>query len=129
MAAETSHILIVDDELDLRELLAQMLESEGFTVTQAAGGRAALAILKNEKFDLVISDVRMPDGDGVELLKSIKKDSPELPFVIMITGYSDLSETQILGLGAHSMFMKPFDTDSFIQSIHAAVSLAKASKK
>jgi two-component system response regulator (stage 0 sporulation protein F) len=128
MSSANAHILIVDDELDLRELLAQMLESEGFRVSQASGGRMALEILKKESVDLVISDVRMPDGDGVELLKNIKATNPKLPLVIMITGFSDSSEAQILKLGAHAMFMKPFDTDAFSQAIHAAIDLAKAAR-
>jgi DNA-binding NtrC family response regulator len=129
MAEESAHILVVDDELELRELLAQVLESEGFRVSQAPGGRIALEILKQEKVDLVISDLRMPDGGGVELLKTIKSINSQLPLVIMITGFSDMPESQIIKLGAHAMLLKPFDTDVFSAVVRDAVKLVKSKSR
>ncbi|MFN3309635.1 MAG: response regulator, partial [Anaerolineales bacterium] len=79
------HILIVDDEADLRQTLARILQSAGYEVTTAENGRVALSILNNAALDLVYLDIRMPDTDGLEILKAIHAYQPDLP-VILFTG-------------------------------------------
>src|SRR5512145_1726580 len=84
MQAKT--ILIVDDEFSVRESLEKVLSKAGYVTLAADSGNEALAVLSKEKIDLVLSDLKMPDGDGVELLKSIKKNYPDIE-VILLTGY------------------------------------------
>lgn len=110
-------ILVVDDEFELRDGLAQILTRKGFSVTQADSGNAAIEALNNKKFDLVLSDIKMADGDGIKLLKAIRKNNPNIPIVIMVTGFSDYSTDEILSLGAQAVFEKPFNTRALIQSI------------
>lgn len=110
-------ILVVDDEFELRDGLAHILTRKGFSVTQADSGNAAIEALSKKKFDLVLSDIRMADGDGIELLKAIRKNNPHIPIVIMVTGFSDYSTNEILNLGAQAVFEKPFNTRDLVQTI------------
>jgi DNA-binding response OmpR family regulator len=104
-------LLIVEDEDDLREPLVLEFESLGCKVYQAKNGRDGFDIVVNEKLDAVISDIRMPGGDGVELLKRIKANDHLFPVVMLITGFSDLSKEEAYQLGAEAILSKPFDLD------------------
>lgn len=110
-------ILIVDDEPDLLEMLAFDLGRVGFQVDTAEGGEEALRKHAIRRFDLVLTDVRMPKGNGLELLKQIKQISPTT-HVVCITGYSNASNSNIIDLGASAVFEKPFD----IKKLHVIVS-------
>ncbi len=104
-------LLIVEDEPDLREPLAIEFQSLGCTVFQAENGKTAFEISKREPLDVVISDIRMPGGDGVELLKNLKAHNHGFPVVMLITGFSDLSKEEAYHLGAEAILGKPFDLD------------------
>ena len=80
-------ILVVDDELSMREFLSILLEREGYNVTVAASAQEALRIMESALFDLVLSDVNMPGLSGIELLASIKEKAPETA-VLMLTAFS-----------------------------------------
>ncbi|NDG86173.1 MAG: response regulator, partial [Proteobacteria bacterium] len=84
-------VLVVDDEPMLREILRDVLEFEGARVCEAAHAKDALARLSQEPVDAVISDIRMPGGDGFELLAGIRDRDTGMPVVLMITGFSDIS--------------------------------------
>src|SRR5262245_52565869 len=84
-------ILIADDEKDLREILADELRYCGCEVAEAENGKTAYALLESQPFDLIISDIRMPGGDGIELLKAVRKRDPKLPPLVLISGYSDIT--------------------------------------
>lgn len=110
-------ILIVDDETNLRALLHQTLTKAGFSVLEADTGEKALELLGNNTVDLVISDIEMPQMDGVELLKQIKTDYPDLD-VMIITGYSaHYSYVDIMNAGASDYMSKPFDINSVLARI------------
>jgi len=110
-------ILIVDDEKSLRMVLTKALERTGFFCSQACDAKTALESIAREKFDLVISDIAMPGMDGVELLKKIKIDHPEIDVVIM-TGYkSDYSYVDIMDAGASDYMTKPFNLNSTLARI------------
>ncbi|MCD6223973.1 MAG: response regulator, partial [Deltaproteobacteria bacterium] len=79
-------ILVVDDEPDMRIALTHVLHKNGYAVESAASGPEALKKIKNDKFSMVITDVKMPDMSGMEVLGAIKKISPEIP-VIMMSAY------------------------------------------
>ena len=94
------HILIVDDEASLRQTLARILQRAGFEVTTTASGGEGLALLQQQSFDLVNLDIRMPDINGLEVLKTIHAKYPELP-VILFTAQPDLnSAVEALRRGA-----------------------------
>lgn len=101
-------ILIVDDETDLLEMLAQLFKSFGFSVAKAENGRDALDVLNGAKVDLVLTDVRMPKMDGVELLKRIRELHPISPAVLLTSGYTDYSTADLYNFGANGFFVKPF---------------------
>lgn len=106
-------IVIVDDEPDIRTALAFYLESlDHFKIYQASSGNEALSLLSKTDVDLVISDIRMPQGDGLFLIEQLKdKIAKGLKFIFM-TGYSDLSKKQAIQLGAQEIFHKPFDLNA-----------------
>lgn len=103
-------VLIVDDELMMRKLVAKVLTRDGFLVEQAQDGEEALQILAGRPIDIVISDINMPGMNGFELLQAIKKSHP-LVSVIMMTAYGDTySVKDALLLGADEYITKPFQS-------------------
>lgn len=106
-----NQILIVDDEQSMLDFLTLMLQKEGYDIITANNGAKAKELIKKEKLDLIISDIKMPDIDGIELLKFIKEVNPEAT-VILITAYaSTKTAIQALKLGAYDYISKPFDID------------------
>jgi len=104
-------VLVVDDERSMRELLAIVLKREGYEVVLAENGRSAVAALERGPFDLLISDIKMPDMSGVDVLRAAKKLDPDI-LGIMITAFAS-TETAIeaMRLGACDYLSKPFDVD------------------
>lgn len=102
-------LLVVDDEASLRGAIAFDFERRGYHVLLAASGNEAKALLAHTTVDAIISDVQMPDGDGIELLRWVREQNHCIPVFIFITGYSSLSVEQAYALGADSLFVKPFD--------------------
>ena len=84
-------ILIVDDEKNYPPILAAVMEEEGFEPLMANSGEEALTILKHSDVDLVLTDMKMPSMDGIELLENVKKKDPELP-VIMMTAHGTVEK-------------------------------------
>lgn len=79
------HILILDDEANIRDLLCQFLQNSGYQVTPVATAAAALKTIRSEKPDLVISDLQLEDSDGLDMIAQLKSESPDTP-VILLTG-------------------------------------------
>jgi len=106
-----NRILVVDDERSMRDFLSIMLKKEGYEVVTAENGGDALKTVQGEIFDLVISDVKMPGLDGIDVLKAVKEVSPET-VVIMITAFAT-TETAVeaMKLGAYDYIIKPFKVD------------------
>jgi two-component system response regulator PilR (NtrC family) len=104
-------ILVVDDERSMRELLAIVLRREGYEVQLAENGRTAIALLERDPVDLLISDIKMPDMSGVDLLRAAKRIDPHV-LAIMITAFAS-TETAVeaMRLGACDYLSKPFDVD------------------
>jgi len=104
----TKKILIVDDEEDICTLLKAQLTSEGFDVTGVYSGTKAIDELQARDYDIAIIDVRLPDINGVEILRTIRKSKPGT-FVIMITAYDDpIYQQEAEKLGVASYLFKPF---------------------
>lgn len=104
-------ILVVDDEQSLREVLSIMLKRTGYAVTSVADGEEAIELLNKDIFDLVITDLRMPKIDGMEVLKAAKSASPET-VVLIITGFASAdSGVEAMKQGAYDYLTKPFQVD------------------
>jgi two-component system response regulator PilR (NtrC family) len=116
-----ARILVVDDERSMREVLFSMLKNEGYDVTVAEGGEAAIEAVRRETFDAIITDVRMPKVDGLQVLKAAKELSPST-VVIMITAFGS-SETAVeaMKLGAYDYITKPFKYDEVTLNIKRAL--------
>ena len=110
-------ILVVDDELIVRDSIKEWLEDEGFSVDMAASGPEALDKLATQPFHLMLTDIKMPGMDGVELLKNAHKRFPDLT-VIMMTAYATV-ETAIeaLKIGALDYLLKPFDPEILVDKV------------
>ncbi len=116
-----NRILVVDDETSMCQLLEIALGKEGYRVTVAESGRRAIGKLDRGAFDLVISDIKMPDMTGVDVLRHVKKTNPETP-IIMITAYAS-TETAVeaLRLGAYDYITKPFKVDELKTTVRNAL--------
>lgn len=125
--AVNPRILVIDDEIDICMLLTEYLHKHGYHVSSAYSGKSALNLLEKESFDLVLTDFRLGDIDGLEIIIRIKDKNPSLP-VVMITGYSDIKmAVRIIKLGAYDYVTKPIYPDEILLTIKNA--LADASKK
>jgi len=105
------NILIVDDEQSYRQLLTLVFESDGHTVRTANNGREALSLLQMESADVIISDVKMPDMDGIELLAAVRETQPDLGVVLMTAFASVETAREAFKLGADDFVQKPFDVE------------------
>jgi two-component system response regulator PilR (NtrC family) len=106
-----SRILVVDDEPSMREMLAIMLFKEGFEVLVAESRAAAARVFAQGTVDMVITDVKLPDGDGIEILRHVKAASPQTVVIVMTAFGSTETAVAALKLGAHDYLVKPFDVE------------------
>jgi two-component system response regulator PilR (NtrC family) len=117
----TSKILVVDDERSMRELLAIVLKREGHDVLLADNGRSAVELLEKEQIELLISDIRMPDMSGVEVLGAAQRLNPDI-IGIMITAYASTdTAVEALRLGAYDYVSKPFNVDELKLKVRKAL--------
>ncbi|MFN7134477.1 MAG: sigma-54-dependent transcriptional regulator, partial [Myxococcales bacterium] len=116
-----SKALVVDDEPNLRKVLAAMLKREGYDVSMAENGVQALAELKKNGADVVVTDQVMPQMGGLDLLRAVLADHPDVP-VIMITAHGTVdSAVEAIKLGAFDYITKPFEQDELKAVIAKAV--------
>ncbi|MCL5063081.1 MAG: sigma-54 dependent transcriptional regulator, partial [Nitrospirae bacterium] len=109
-----SKILVIDDQKTVCYSLQRFLQSEGYNVHTATSGEDALSVLNDVKPDLVIMDVRMPEMDGLEVLRKIKESHPKVQ-VIMMTAFSTTEKAiEAIKLGAYDYLAKPFDNDELL---------------
>src|SRR6185436_19815302 len=115
-------ILIVEDDAAMRMMLREALEEDGYTVEAVGGGRAGIERVKQGGVDLVISDVKMPDLDGLDMLREIKAVTPS-PHVITITAFGSIDTAiRAVKLGAFDYITKPFEIDQLLLSVEKALS-------
>ncbi|HET7746537.1 MAG TPA: response regulator, partial [Vicinamibacteria bacterium] len=107
----SKRILVVDDEPSMREMLGIMLGKEGYDVVLADSRAMAAAVLARAPVDMVITDVKLGDGDGIEILRHVKAASAETAVVVMTAYGSTETAVAALKLGAHDYLIKPFDVD------------------
>ncbi len=111
------HILIVDDEPELAEIAAETFELEGFKVTYKCSGMEALEVFENQSVDVVISDARMPEMKGIELLEKILAHQKKMPLFYLWTGDTDISESELIEKGATGLIPKPCGLNDLIDRI------------
>ena len=104
-------ILVVDDEKSLREVLSIMLKRAGYTVTEACDGDEAIGHVNKEIYDLVITDLRMPKADGMDVLKAVKSSSPETVVLVITAFATSDSAVEAMKQGAYDYLTKPFQVD------------------
>jgi two-component system response regulator PilR (NtrC family) len=122
-------ILVVDDELSMREFLKILLEKEGYEVSTASEAASAIELIKDQNFDLIISDIKMPGMGGLTLLEKIKQINSSLP-VIMITAFaSPDNAVTAMRSGAFDYITKPFKVDEIIKIIKSAISSSPPTTK
>jgi two-component system response regulator PilR (NtrC family) len=123
MTDTPAHILIVDDDLSMRQLLEYMLAREGYKITCAESGRKAVALVGENSYDLLLCDIRLGDISGLEVLKACKKDHTGT-VVIMISAYAS-TETAVeaMNAGAYDYVPKPFNKDELTETIAKALKL------
>ena len=118
-------VLIVDDELGMRQFLTHLLQREGHTVRIAGNGNEAMSLLREDAADVLLSDIRMPDMSGIELLKKAREFQPDLE-VIMMTAFANVDTArEAFLLGAFDFVQKPFDNELLKETVARA--LAKIS--
>ena len=117
------HILVVDDELSMRELLEFLLSREGYRVSLAENGRRAIAMLDKQTYDLLLCDIKLGDMTGLNVLKAAKTKDPDTT-VIMISAFAT-TETAVeaMNMGAYDYVPKPFDNEELKQTIAKALDL------
>ncbi|MDC9622494.1 two-component system response regulator GlrR [Xenorhabdus sp. XENO-7] len=120
-----ARLLLVDDDPGLLKLLGMRLTSEGFRVTTAESGHEALRLLAKEKVDLVISDLRMDEMDGMALFAEIQKQHPGMPVIILTAHGSIPDAVAATQQGVFSFLTKPVDRDALYKAIDAALELSK----
>jgi putative nucleotidyltransferase with HDIG domain len=115
------NILIADDEEAIREVVSTLLESQGYCCKTCPDGRVALESFRNGSFDLVLSDIVMPEMNGLKLLSALRQEDPDVP-VIMVTAMHDISiALEAIRAGAYDYILKPFEKDQLYMSVRRAL--------
>jgi len=121
MRKNGTRILIVDDEEYLCEILSRLMENEGFEPLVTHDGETALRMIRSERPEVLLSDIRMAGMDGLLLLKRVKEQDPDIP-VILITAYADVhGAVEAMRNGAHDYLAKPFDHNEVIRTVRRAL--------
>jgi DNA-binding NtrC family response regulator len=113
-------ILVIDDDTQMREMLRKVLERAGYEVEDAADGKIGTKIHRQEPVDLVVTDLIMPEKEGIETIREFRRDFPQLKIIaisgggrIGANGYLSMAKT----MGAHRIFSKPFDLKTFSETV------------
>ena len=102
-------ILVVDDDPVLKLILVHEFKSKDFKVLAASSGNEAIRLVQQNKIDIILSDIQMPDGDGLELLDAIKKIAPKVPVLLFMSGFSNITPEEAIKRGAYAILPKPFE--------------------
>jgi len=116
-----ARVLVIDDEVRFRELYRQVLEQAGFEARTAGSAEEALGAVRSDPPAMVVSDVRLPGRDGLELLREVRGQRPDLPF-LLVTAYADVRDAvEALKLGAVDYLAKPVDLDELVAAVRDAL--------
>jgi putative nucleotidyltransferase with HDIG domain len=126
---DVAHVLIVEDDIVVRDFCVRLLRIKGYAVTAAEHGRAALAQLETHSFDLVVTDLQMPQMGGIELLKSIRKRGYDLD-IIIFTAYATIETARdALKFGAFDYLTKPVSVDDLERTVRRAIEWRRAQRE
>lgn len=118
-------VLIADDEIEFAETLVARLKLRNFSATMVHSGKATLAAIEQQKPDVLVLDLKMPDLDGLEVLADLNRSSPKLA-VIILTGHNSLAAgKQVMELGAYDYIIKPVKLNLLIEKIESAFRAAR----
>lgn len=122
-------VVIADDVVEIQQLLQLWLRELGFLVTCVGTGRDAIRVLNSGYADMVITDILMPDGDGLEVITQLKKAQPGVRIIAMSGGGNHLRAADCLklakGLGAHAILMKPFKRQQLVDAVNELLSVGE----
>ncbi|MBF0099312.1 MAG: response regulator [Desulfobacterales bacterium] len=123
---EKKRALVIDDEQIVLDSVQKILSEEGYEVEVTLKGRTGIHMALTKTYDIVLTDIRMPDVGGMHVLRDIKRQKPSLP-VLMITGYATIqSSVQAMKLGATDYLEKPFTPDQLIETVKTAIQTASS---
>ena len=125
-ADSLGRVLLVDDQPELRRLFRRSLSRVGYTVVEASSGRVAVQLLREREFDVVISDVHMPDMSGIELLEALHDHDPDLPVVLTSGSPSQVTPLETNELGAFAYLVKPVSFETMHDTASRAVDMRRA---
>ncbi len=117
MRSDQASILVVDDELELLEIFSAWLGRNGYRVFTAPNGAEALNVLRTQKVDLLLSDIRMPVMDGVTLVRTLNQMETPPPKIIFVTGYGNFSRREIFAMGVEALLDKPLSRPVLIEAL------------
>jgi CheY-like chemotaxis protein len=118
---KNSHILIADDEPDMREIFSAWFRNLGCSVTEAADGKEALDALARQDFDAIVTDVRMPRIDGVRLVRQLRQSGRYIPVVIFVSGHVDLALPDAFDLGVEAVLAKPCEKKVLLAAVQRSL--------
>lgn len=122
-----ARILVVDDDIDVRESMQLVLAMEGFEVVAAESGVSALRLARDHPFDVVVTDLKMPGISGQELLVALRHQNPSLPVIVASAFLTEEAGTECRLLGARGCIRKPFTIDDLVSEVEGAVSNSRPS--
>lgn len=123
--AKQPSILVVDDELLIRDLLYDFFNGQGWDISVAEDGEKALQVMKTKEFDLVLSDIKMPEMDGLALTSRLKEAHPELPVVLM-TGFPSVdTAVEALRQKVDDYVIKPFNINHLYKLVEAKIKVSE----
>ncbi len=117
-------ILIIDDESQVRTLLKKMLQREGYDVVTASDGHEGVNMFKKDPVDLVLTDIIMPEKEGIEVIQELRQSYPDLPIITMSGGGRNSPESYLSVaklLGANAVFEKPVEREKLLSAIKKAL--------
>jgi DNA-binding response OmpR family regulator len=110
-------ILVIDDEAALRRLVARILRAEGHAVREAPNGREGLRLFREARPDLVITDIVMPDQEGIETILELRREEPDFPILAISGGGEGIYLRMAAGVGATETLAKPFGADELVAAV------------
>ena len=114
-----TRILVVDDEIRIREMIRKYAEYEGFQVTEAGDGMEAVELCETQAFDLIVMDIMMPNLDGFSACRQIKKTAPDMPIIMLSALGEEYDKVHGFDLGVDDYVVKPFSGKELMMRIHA----------
>src|SRR6266576_6164486 len=116
-----ANLLIVDDELSMRQFLTHLFQRDGHSIRVAENGRKAMAMLREQPADVIISDVKMPDMGGIDLLRAARELHPDIEVIVMTAFANEQTAHEAFLLGAFDFVHKPFDNNLLKEKVSRAL--------